>query len=150
MLRRLNAALAERGMPREAYVEWVRESIVKEVLAGRRDSPRATCLRAPGLGWTRSRADGSSGSASLGVDVVGDLGELQTGVARRRGGWSDPDQADPALVADLAIESLAHVLDRVGTRPVEPSPLETGAVARLARRLRDDERTAPSGTTAES
>ena len=35
MLRRLNIELAEPSVPRETYVEWVRETIVKEVLAQR-------------------------------------------------------------------------------------------------------------------
>ena len=35
MLRRLNDALREQEVPRPVYVNWVRESIVKEVLAQR-------------------------------------------------------------------------------------------------------------------
>ena len=42
MLRRLNDALREQEVPRPVYVNWVRESIVKEVLAQRPDKVPAT------------------------------------------------------------------------------------------------------------
>ena len=136
LLRRLNAVLADRGLPREAYVTWVREHIVKEVLAGRDDSPRATVPPR-----TRPWVDEVTDSwitriRELGVDVVGDLEDLRSAWPDDRDGWADPDTADPALVAQLAIESLAEVLEHVTTPPVEPAPVETGPIARLARRWR--------------
>jgi hypothetical protein len=136
MLRRLNAALAEREVVRETYVEWVRETIVKEVLAGRRDSPRASVPPRARPWVERLSSEWVAAIEGMGVDVVGDLDDLRPVWPDDDGAWPDPDAADPGLVADLAIESLAHVLDRIGPRPVDPSPLETGAVARLARRLR--------------
>ena len=136
VLRRLNAALAERGMPRKAYVAWVREGIVKEVLAGRRDSPRAS-VPPRARPWVEEVSAGwIDRIRSLGVDVVGDLDELRPAWPDDVGGWPDPDKADPDLVADLAIESLAHVLDRVGPDRSSPVGSRRGAVARLARRLR--------------
>ena len=42
MLRRLNLELNEPRLPRETYVEWVRETIVKEVLAQRPGMEPAT------------------------------------------------------------------------------------------------------------
>ena len=53
-----------------------------------------------------------------------------------RAAGSTRTTSDPALVATLAIEALAHVLSQIGPRPVEPAPVETGTVARLARRWR--------------
>ena len=50
------------------------------------------------------------------------------------GHWADPDHADPEVVAEAAIEALAHVLTRVGRKPV--SEEDTGPVARLTRMLR--------------
>jgi hypothetical protein len=136
MLRLLNAALAERGLPRETYVEWVRETVVKDVLARRRDSPRAS-VPPSDRPWVEQVTEGWTASIrERGVDVVGDLDDLRPVWPDDAGGWADPDATDAALVADLAIESLAHVLDRIGPRSVEPTPVETGAVARLARRLR--------------
>lgn len=136
LLRRLNAALAERDFPRDAYVTWVREHVVKEVLAGRRDSPRAT-VPPSARPWVEAVTDGwISGIRDLGVDVAGDLDDLRSVWPADADGWADPDAADPALVAELAVEALAQVLDQVAGTPVEPAPLETGTVARLARRLR--------------
>ena len=138
-LRLLNAALAERGVSRETYVRWVRESVVKDVLAGRRESPRATVpprtrpwVEEISAGWIEQ-------IRALGVDVVGDLDELRPrwpDAAEEADGWIDPDAADPELVSRLLVESLAHVLDHIGPRRLETSPLETGPVARIARRLR--------------
>ena len=48
--------------------------------------------------------------------------------------WPDPDRADPEAVAEAAIEALAHVLARVGRKPVTEE--DTGPVARLTRMLR--------------
>jgi hypothetical protein len=136
LLRRLNAVLSERGLPREVYVTWVREHIVKKVLAGRDDSPRATVPP-----HTRPWVDEVTTSwitriQELGVDVVGDLGDLRPSWPDDRDGWADPDRADPALVAQLAIESLAEVLDRLSTPPAEPTPVEAGPIGRLTRRWR--------------
>ncbi len=136
LLRRLNADLAERGVPREAYIQWVREGIVKEVLAGRDDSPRAT-VPPKARPWVEEVTAGwIEQIRGMGVDVAGDLADLEPVWPSDETGWADPDQSDPALVADLAIESLAHVLDKLARGPAAPKPLETGTVARIARRLR--------------
>ena len=66
--------------------------------------------------------------------MVGDLADLEPVWPDDEGHWSDPDRADPAVVADAAIEALAHVLARVGRTPVADD--DSGAVARLTRMLR--------------
>ena len=93
-------------------------------------------LRGPGPGSSSSRPRGSRRSQSLGVDVVGDLADLAPAWTDDADDWSDPDAVDPALVADLAVESLALVLDRIGTQRATPSPAEVGTVSKIARRLR--------------
>ncbi len=70
------------------------------------------------------------------LDVAGDLEDLRPVWPDDGAGWADPDDVDPALVAELAIEALAHVLDQAADHPVELAAIETGTVARLARRLR--------------
>ncbi len=131
LLRRLNLELAEREVQRETYVTWVRETIVKEVLAVRPDKHPATVppdRRAVVEEITADWLEKIRGSA---VDVVGDLDDLVPVWPEDSGHWCDPDDADPAVVAEAAIQALAHVLDEVQNY----SPDE-GPVARLARRLR--------------
>lgn len=131
LLRRLNADLADRGVPRATYVEWVRETIVKDVLAQQPDMQPATVppRRRPTIdaivtGWLGD-------IRGSGIDVVGDLDELMPIWPVETGRWANPDKTDPAVVAELAIQSLAHILDEIaaGTHDVGP-------VTRLARRLR--------------
>ena len=130
LLRRLNIELARRKVPRETYVEWVRETVVKEVLAVRPDMEPATVppdrraqVDAITAGWLEE-------IRAAGIDVVGDLEDLVPSWPDLDQAWSDPDDADPEVVAQAAIEALAHLLDEI-----EP-PVEIGPVARLTRRLR--------------
>jgi hypothetical protein len=134
MLRRLNGALRDVGVPRSTYVNWVRESIVKDVLAGRPDKTRITVpprRRAAVEQITASWLEDIRGS---GIDVVGDLADLEPVWPNDEGHWTDPDRADPDAVASAAIQALAHVLARVGV--TEPEPEDPGAMARLTRMLR--------------
>ena len=130
MLRELNVALAERGVPRPVYVEWVREAIVREVLA-ERPSMRPATVPPRRRAWVEAISqEWRDAIEASGVDVVGDLDDLAPvwPVERR---WPNPDLADRAAVADAAIESLAHVL-----AAIEPeAPRITSRVSRLTRRL---------------
>ncbi len=131
LLRRLNVALAERELPRTTYVTWVREMIVRDVLAQRQQMQRASVpprhrpfvedVTAGWLEWVRQS----------GVDVVGDLDDLLPRWPDDEDAWTSPDDADPAVVAEAAIEALAHVLDEIAQGRGDRSP-----VARIARRLR--------------
>lgn len=131
LLRRLNVALAERELPRTTYVTWVREMIVREVLAERSQMQRTSVppqhrafvedVTAGWLEWVRLS----------GVHVVGDLDDLLPRWPDDEDAWVDPDDADPAVVADAAIEALAHVLDEIAQGRADRNP-----VARIARRLR--------------
>jgi hypothetical protein len=130
MLRRLNIELAEREVSRYTYVKWVRETIVKEVLAQR---PGKELTTVP----PRRRASVEAITASWledirksGVEVVGDLEDLKPVWPSGGERWANPDAADPEVVAEAAIQALAHVLDKIG------NPGDAGPVARLARRLR--------------
>jgi hypothetical protein len=134
MLRRLNGALKDQGVPRAIYVNWVRESIVKEVLAKRPDKKPATVPPRRRANVEQITASWLEDIRSSGVDVVGDLADLEPVWPDDQGAWSDPDQADPEAVAEAAIEALAHVLSRVGHST--PIPEDSGTVARLTRMLR--------------
>lgn len=131
LLRRLNIALAERELPRTTYVTWVREMIVREVLAERKNMQRASVppqhrafvedVTAVWIDWIRQS----------GVHVVGDLDDLLPRWPDDADGWASPDDADPAVVAEAAIEALAHVLDEISQGRAETNP-----VSKIARRLR--------------
>ncbi len=131
LLRRLNIELAGREVPRDTYVAWVREAIVKELLAERQGMQPATVppRRRPAVDaitaiWLEQIRES-------GIDVVGDLEELVPVWPSDDEPWPDPDDADPGLVAEAAIEALAYVIDEIrsGARTAGP-------VARLTRRLR--------------
>ncbi|MCW2820731.1 MAG: hypothetical protein JWQ67_1011 [Marmoricola sp.] len=130
LLRRLNIELAERQVPRETYVSWVRETIVKDVLA-RRPGKEPASVPPDRRDWvdeiTASWLEEIRGS---GIDVVGDLDDLVPVWPEDGHHWPDPDDADPAMVAEAAIQALAHVLDELGYSS------DAGPVARLTRRWR--------------
>jgi hypothetical protein len=130
MLRRLNIELAEREVPREIYVEWVREAFVKEVLAQRPGKQRATVPPAHRAAVDEITTDWLDQIRTSGVDVVGDLDDLVP-VWPDPETWLDPDEADPAAVAEAAIQALAYVIDEIGT-----GTRGVGPMARLTRRLR--------------
>jgi hypothetical protein len=132
MLRRLNVELAERRVPRATYVDWVRETIVKEVLANRPDKVPATVPPRRRATVERITAAWLEEIAASGIDVVGDLAELQPVWPEDNGAWANPDRADPELVAEAAIQSLAHVLAEVDT----PRVAVGRPLVRLGRRLR--------------
>jgi hypothetical protein len=132
LLRRLNSALAERKVSRATYVDWVRESIVKDVLARRAGMEPATLPPGRRAAVEEITASWLEQIRASGIDVVGDLEDLVPVWPATDEGWSDPDDADPAVVAEAAIEALAHVLDGIDSSTDEAA----GPVARLARRLR--------------
>ena len=134
MLRRLNGALRELEVPRTIYVNWVRESIVKEVLARRPGKVSVTVPPRRREAVDEITATWLAEIEASNIDVVGDLADLESVWPGDEGRWSDPDRADPRAVAEAAIEALAHVLAHVGHSPVAEE--DTGAVARLTRRLR--------------
>jgi len=130
MLRRLNIELAEREVPRETYVEWVREAIVKDVLAQRAGKERATVPPRHRAAVDEITAEWLEKIRGSGIDVVGDLDDLVP-VWSDGATWADPDEADPAVVAEAAIQALAYVIHEIGT-----GAREIGPMARLTRRLR--------------
>ena len=129
MLRRLNIELAEREVSRYTYVKWVRESIVKDVLAQRPGKELTTVPPRRRVSVEAITASWVEEIGKSGVDVVGDLDDLVPVWPSGDRRWANPDTADPEVVAEAAIQALAHVLDKI------ENP-DAGPVARLARRLR--------------
>ena len=132
LLRRLNVELAERQVPRGTYVEWVRELVVKDVLAVRPDMRRATVppdrrafvdeVTAGWLEWVRRS----------GIDVVGDVDDLRPVWPDDADPWPDPDAPGNDTVADAAVQALAHVIETIS----EDDPRQRGPLARLGWRFR--------------
>ncbi len=129
MLRRLNLELNDPRLPRDTYVEWVRETIVREVLAQRPEMKPATVPPKRRAAIEAITSDWLTEISKSGVDIVGDLEDLRSVWPDDADTWSDPDHADEAVVAEAAIQSLAHVLEEIRNPTVR-------TVARLARRLR--------------
>ncbi len=134
LLRRLNLELAKREVPRETYVEWVRETIVKDVLAQRPGREQATVPPGRRPSIDAITAEWLERLRAARVDVVGDLADLESVWPDHSDHWPNPDHADPAVVADAAIDALAHVLECLGA-PVEPED-PPAPVSRLTRLLR--------------
>ena len=131
LLRRLNVELARREVQRDTYVDWVREAIVKELLAERPGMQPATVppRRRPAV--ETITASWLEEIRESGIDVVGDLDDLVPVWPDDAEPWPDPDVADPSVVAEAAIQALAYVIDEIGS-----GARTVGPVARLTRRLR--------------
>jgi hypothetical protein len=130
VVRRLNKLLAGKGVPREVYVGLVREVIARDTLAHRPDQIRAVL---PERRWPfveEVTAEWREWLVGAGVDVVGDLADLQPQRPDYTDGtWVHPDQPPADLVAEAAVEALAAVI--VDLAPTDQSPV----VRRFARRL---------------
>ena len=129
VVRRLNKQLAGKGIPREVYVDLVREVVARDTLAHRPDQIRAVL---PERRWAfveEVTGEWLEWLEGAGVDIVGDLADLRP---RRPdfadGSWVHPDDPPADLVADAAIEALAAVIEDIA--PTHKSP-----VRRLARRF---------------
>jgi hypothetical protein len=129
VVRRLNKLLAGKGVPREVYVDLVREVVARDTLARRPDQIRAVL---PERRWPfveKVTAEWVDWLEGAGVDVVGDLAELQPQRPDYAAGtWVHPDKPPAELVAEAALEALAAVIEDI-------APTHTSPVRRLARRL---------------
>lgn len=129
VVRRLNKLLAGKGVPREVYVDLVREVIARETLSRRPNQIRAVL---PERRWPfveEVTAEWLDWLEGAGVDIVGDPADLRPQRPDFTDGtWVHPDKPPADLVADAALEALAAVIEDVA--PTHKSP-----VRRLARRL---------------
>lgn len=132
-LRRLNRRLRRAGVSRETYVSLVREVIVHEVFGNSQDvdspilpldfRPFVEEVTEEWLEWI----------TGAGVDVIGDLDDLQPRWPEPGAAPPDPDKAQPNRVAQAAIDALAAVLVEIdGAEPEDD--LSRGA-RRIGRRL---------------
>ena len=129
VLRRLNKLLAGRSVPREVYVDLVRELIARDTLAKRPNQIRAV-LPEPRWGFVEEvTGEWLDWLGGAGVDIVGDLADLQP---RRPDftddSWIHPDQPPEDRVAEAALEALAAVI-------ADAAPTHESPARRLANRL---------------
>ena len=129
VVRRLNKQLAGKGIPREVYVDLVREVIARDTLARR---PGRISAVLPERRWPfveRVTTEWQDWLDGAGVHVVGDLADLRpVRPDFGDGTWIHPDKPPADLVAEAAIEALAAVIEDIA--PTHKSP-----VRRIARRL---------------
>lgn len=131
VIRRVNHLLIGKGVPRDIYVAVVREVIARDTLARRPGQVRATLPESQWPFVEEVTAEWHEWLVGAGVDVVGDLADLEP---RRPdytdGTWINPDHPPEAAVADAALEALAAVIQDLIPAQESESP-----VRRLTSRL---------------
>jgi len=113
MLRRLNRKLRRAKVRRETYVPIVREMIVREAFAERDHGPNATLPASYRPFVDEVTIEWREWIEGAGVDVVGDLEDIEPlwiGVG------DDPDRPRHALVASAAIDALAALIIDIDRR----------------------------------
>ncbi|MGO4255057.1 hypothetical protein [Marmoricola sp. RAF53] len=128
VVRRLNKLLVGREVPRELYIDLVRDVVVRDTLGERADKIPVVI---PQVRWAfvdRVTAEWREWIEGAGVDVVGSLDDLEPEHFGPDHTWVHPDQPPADLVAEAALESLAAVI-------AQSAPGDPSRVRRLARRL---------------
>lgn len=127
-IRRLNKLLAGKGVPRDVYIDLIREAAIRDVLGKRAQSVPVVLPQARWKFVERVTEEWLEWIEGAGVDVVGDLADLRPVPPGPDHVWIHPDEPPSDQVSDAAIAALAAVVRRVA--PTHKTP-----VRRLARRL---------------
>ncbi|RFU40127.1 hypothetical protein DZF91_18785 [Actinomadura logoneensis] len=138
-LRRLNEVTRAR-VPWAVHDDFVKHRLAQGTLVRR---PGATRIRLPErfLPWTVERAESMVAELrAAGYGVAGDLADLLPTVSGD--GGSDPDQAPPEQVLDVALDSVAELLRTLHARESATARLEGAAgldgLRRDVARMRSD------------
>jgi hypothetical protein len=113
MLRRLNRKLRRAKVRRETYVPIVREMIVREAFAERDHGPNATLPVTYRPFVDEVTVEWREWIEGAGVDVVGDLEDIEP---IWLGTGDDPDRPRHAMVASAAIDALAALIIDIDRR----------------------------------
>jgi hypothetical protein len=124
-------ALKGRSVSQAVYADIVRGLLAKQTLS-RRFKQIRTELPAESRPFVDEvTAEWIEWVQGSGIDVVGDLAELQTQWSTDEEEWADPDRPRPRAMIELAIDSLAEmIVAETERRREEPEAI------RMFRRLR--------------
>lgn len=135
LIRKLNRRLKKAGLPGEDYRRLVRQLVVHETLAQRKDMTRAT-LPPSAFGWVEEIAqewvDWVEGS---GIHVIGDVADLRPVRPAGDAVWRDPDKPRRRDMVDAALDAMVALTLEAASRP-DPDDQLTAKLGRAARRLR--------------
>ena len=135
LLRRFNRRLKKAGLPGEDYRRIVRQLVVHETLAQRKDMTRAA-LPPSAFPWVEEIAqewvDWVEGS---GIRVVGDIDDLRPVRPAEDAVWRDPDKPRRRDMVDAALDAMVALTVEAASRP-DPDEQLTAKLGRAARRLR--------------
>lgn len=119
-MRRLNVELKGRAISQPVYADIVRGVLAHQTLAHRDDKVRAELPPESKPFVDEVTAEWFAWVAGAGIDVVGDLAELESQWSDDE--WADPDLPRPRLVADVAITALAELITVEAERRKEAAP----------------------------
>ncbi|MGH3510418.1 MAG: hypothetical protein ACRDPI_09340 [Nocardioidaceae bacterium] len=135
LLRKLNARLQRVGIASDEYRRLVRELVVHQTLAQRTNMVRVT-LPPEAYPWaTEVAAEWIDWVSGSGIDVIGDLADLQPVPLVPGARWHDPDAPKRGVMLDAALDALVAVLLEASSRP-DPHEQIAAKLNRAARRLR--------------
>jgi hypothetical protein len=135
LLRKLNRRLRRAGVANADYRRLVRQIVVHETLAQRKQMTKAT-LPPAAFGWAGEIAEEwVEWVEGAGIDVIGDLEDLRPVPPPATATWQDPDRPRRADVADAAVDAIVALVQEASNRP-DPHDQLTAKLGRAARRLR--------------
>jgi hypothetical protein len=136
LLRKLNRRLAHTDIAGDDYRKLVRQLIVHETLAQRRQMTRAT-LPPAAYGWVDEIAhEWIEWVEGSGIDVIGDVADLRPVPPAEGERWRNPDKPRRKDMVNAALDALVAVTVEAASRP-DPQDQLSAKIGRAARRLRN-------------
>jgi hypothetical protein len=124
LLRRVNMAFRERGLPDELYADAVRSGMLPKLADARATLSAPVPIRTPRWALERAAEVGAAAAAAIeasGVRVLGDLASLGEAPPPAQG--DDAAVAEPAIDAATATQAIVGILAATRPdRPAKPTP----------------------------
>lgn len=135
LVRRLNRRLKRAGLASEDYRRLVRQLMVHETLANRKNMTKAL-LPPDTHAWANEVTDEwIEWIEGSGIDVIGDVKDLRPAPPPEPGEWQDPDSPPRQEMVEAALDALVAMTLEAARRP-DPDAQITARIGRAARRLR--------------